>query len=368
MDTMKALFPTFPLAVGLASSLALSLLEPHPLSAQTSSSHHHTKRQQDASDDMDDDASPSPTQIRTTKRKAAAENVTKPETPTTKSPGLDNPPGKTQPDAKPSSADEVAPSKSGDLATKTAPANAAVSTIDPAEVDGFDANPEPIRKLLNAALDLTRRNLAYTYGSSDPASGGMDCSGTMYYLLKQAGFTDVPRQANEQYDWVRSKSHFYAVLSKKQDNFELREMRPGDLLFWTGTYRVDRDPPVTHTMIYLGKRKSDGHRLMIGASDGRPYDGQRRNGVSVFDFKMPAAKNGDAADAVTTTSPDNAPDFSGYGPIPGMTDLSDVASRQTTSAKAPTTDQKVDDSDSSASPPPASKSKKSRSGRDKPRE
>ena len=187
----------------------------------------------------------------------------------------------------------------------------------------------------------------------------MDCSGTIYYLLKQAGFTDVPRQANEQYDWVRSKSHFYAVLSKKQDNFELREMRPGDLLFWTGTYRVDRDPPVTHTMIYLGKRKSDGHRLMIGASDGRPYDGQRRNGVSVFDFKMPAAKNGDAADAATTASPDNAPDFSGYGPIPGMTDLSDVASRQTTSAKAaPTTDQKTDAADT-ASPSPTPRGKKS---------
>ncbi len=269
-----------------------------------------------------------------------------------------------QADAKPSSADEAAPSKSGDPATKTAPATAAVSTIDPAQVEGFDANPEPIRKLLTAALDLTKRNLAYTYGSSDPASGGMDCSGTMYYLLKQAGFTDVPRQANEQYDWVRSKSHFYAVLSKKQDNFELREMRPGDLLFWTGTYRVDRDPPVTHTMIYLGKRKSDGLRLMIGASDGRPYDGQRRNGVSVFDFKMPAAKNGDAADAATTTSPDHAPDFSGYGPIPGMTDLSDVASRQTTSAKAaPTTDQKTD-ADDNAPPSPTPRSKKSHQGHD----
>ncbi len=161
----------------------------------------------------------------------------------------------------------------------------------------------------------------------------MDCSGTIYYLLKQAGFDDVPRQANEQYEWVRQKSHFYAVLSKKQDNVELREMRPGDLLFWEGTYHVDRDPPVTHVMVYLGKRKKDGVRLMFGSSDGRPYDGQRRNGVSVFDFKMPAARSGDAADAATAAAPDHAPDFSGYGPVPGMTDLSDIASRQTTGAK-----------------------------------
>ena len=72
---------------------------------------------------------------------------------------------------------------------------------------------------------------------------------------------------------------------------------------------------------------------MFGSSDGRPYDGQRRNGVSVFDFNMPAARSGDAADAATAAAPDHAPDFSGYGPIPGMTDLSDIASRQTTAAK-----------------------------------
>ena len=316
-----------PLLLALGLSLGLGLV---PLHAQSSGSR-HKKHPTPAADNSDDSASPTPAPTAAPKA-----------------------------DAKPSSADEAAPSRSGDPATKTAPSTAAVSTIDPAEVEGFDANPEPVRKLLTAALDLTKRNLTYTYGATDPASGGLDCSGTIYYLLKQNGFTDVPRQANEQYDWVRSKSHFYAVLSKKQDNFELREMRPGDLLFWTGTYRVDRDPPVTHTMIYLGKRKKDGHRLMIGASDGRPYDGQRRNGVSVFDFKMPAAKNGDAADAATTSAPDNAPDFSGYGPIPGMADVTDITNRQTVSSKAaPATDQKADDPDD-ASPSPTPKGKKSR--------
>ena len=270
-----------------------------------------------------------------------------------------------KPDAsKPTSADEAAPSKASPDANNGSPAKnaaapAAVSSIDPAEIEGFDTQADPIKKLLAAALDLTRKNLTYTYGSSDPASGGMDCSGTIYYLLRQAGFTDVPRDASQQYEWVRQKSHFYAVLSKKQDNAELREMRPGDLLFWTGTYHVDRDPPVTHVMVYLGKRKKDGARLMFGASDGRPYDGQRRNGVSVFDFKMPAARSGDAADAVTSAAPDHAPDFSGYGPIPGMTDLSDIASRQTTAAKgaAPAggDDDSKQDADADASPSPTPK-------------
>jgi cell wall-associated NlpC family hydrolase len=204
----------------------------------------------------------------------------------------------------------------------------ATSTISANDLRDFDALPPPVRDLLSSALDLTQRNLTYTYGSSDPANGGLDCSGTIYYLLKGAGFEDVPRSASEQYAWVRQQSRFYAVLSKKEDSFDLKEMRPGDLLFWTGTYNVDHDPPVTHTMIYLGRRKKDGKPLMMGASDGRPYDGEKRNGVSVFDFKMPAARSADSADASTAAAPDHAPDFVGYGPIPGMAERNDAASRQ----------------------------------------
>jgi cell wall-associated NlpC family hydrolase len=213
-------------------------------------------------------------------------------------------------------------------AASPAPLPAATSSIDAGELRDFDAQPAPVRTLLQSALDLTRRNLTYTYGSADPANGGLDCSGTIYYLLKNAGFDDVPRSASEQYAWLRQRSRFYAVLSKKEDTFELKELRPGDLLFWTGTYNVDHDPPVTHTMIYLGRRKQDGKALMMGASDGRPYDGEKRNGVSVFDFKMPAARSGDTADAATAAAPDHAPDFVGYGPVPGMAERNDAAGRQ----------------------------------------
>src|SRR5450755_599822 len=108
----------------------------------------------------------------------------------------------------------------------------------------------------------------------------MDCSGFIYYVLKEAGFADAPRQSNEQYIWVRKKSVIWAVLSKKSDTFEIKELQPGDLMFWTGTYEIDRDPPVTHTMIYLGTSKKTGKPLMIGSSDGRTYEGVKRNGVS----------------------------------------------------------------------------------------
>jgi len=80
---------------------------------------------------------------------------------------------------------------------------------------------------------------------------------------------------------------FYAVLSRKEDSFEFDDLKPGDLLFWRGTYNIDRDPPITHTMIYLGREKRTNKRVMLGSSDGRTYDGNN-GGVSVFsNFKMP---------------------------------------------------------------------------------
>ncbi len=333
---------------------ALLLGEPSVVSAQSS---HHKKAPVE-----DPEATPTPTPTPSPKHRRSEDRQKKPAadspTPAAVGDAKQEAGSPAKQDGKPSTADEAAPSKTNATASIHAPAPAATSSIDPAEIENFDAQPEPVRQLLQAALELAKRNLTYAYGSADPAAGGMDCSGTIYYLLKQRGFDDVPRQASEQYTWVREKSHFYAVLSKKQDNVELREMRPGDLLFWTGTYNVDRDPPVTHAMIYLGRRKKDGHRLMFGASDGRPYDGQRRNGVSVFDFKMPAARNGDAADAATAAAPDHSPDFSGYGPIPGMTDLTDAASRQTAAAHATPTPASQDSGSGDDEPSPSPKPKR----------
>ena len=168
-----------------------------------------------------------------------------------------------------------------------------VSSLKPEDIRDFDKNSLEVQQLLKDALELTERNLDYLYGSAEPARGGMDCSGTIYFLLLKQGYTDVPRSASQQYVWTRKANTFHPVISNRQDSFELDDLRPGDLLFWTGTYAVDTDPPVTHTMIYLGAAQSDGLRLMVGASDGRAYRGKRMFGVSVFDFTIPKpnAKN-----------------------------------------------------------------------------
>ena len=186
-----------------------------------------------------------------------------------------------------------------------------VASLDPTKLKDFDNQPERVRNLIRSALDLTQKNLAYTYGSSDPASGGMDCSGFIYYILTAAGFKDVPRQSSDQYLWVRKNGVFHAVLSRNANTFELEQLRPGDLMFWSGTYKVERDVPITHVMIYLGKEKLTGKPVMVGASDGRSYDGVRRFGVSVFDFKLP---NG----TPNKNDPDLVARFEGYSSIPGL--------------------------------------------------
>jgi cell wall-associated NlpC family hydrolase len=193
---------------------------------------------------------------------------------------------------------------------KPHPSMAPDASLDTDQLQDFSQQPPKIQALIETSLALTRQNLTYTFSSDDPANGGMDCSGFIYYVLTQAGLKDVPRDASEQYSWVRKAEKFRAVISRRLDGFELDELKPGDLLFWSGTYKTDRDPPVTHAMIYLGREAGTGNRVMVGSSDGRSYHGLQRWGVSVFDFK-PAS--------TASPSPNHAaPQFIGYGAIPGL--------------------------------------------------
>jgi cell wall-associated NlpC family hydrolase len=171
-----------------------------------------------------------------------------------------------------------------------------------------------VQKLIDSALTLSHQGLTYKYGSDDPAQGGMDCSGAIAYLLRAHGLKDVPRDASGQYRWARQQGEFFAVVSKKAGGFEFEDLQPGDLLFWSGTYAIDRDPPVTHSMIYLGEHRARKHRVMWGSSDGRSYDGKARYGVGVFDFVMPKT----AAAAAGSQLPARGPDFLGYARIPGL--------------------------------------------------
>jgi cell wall-associated NlpC family hydrolase len=238
------------------------------------------------------ESSPSPSSKKK-KHKSSPTPTPSPEASPSASPGPSETP-------KPSATPSASPKKKG-----------APATISANEIEGYEKYPEHVRNVIDMGLDLTKRNLDYKYGSADPANGGMDCSGFVFYVLTQNGVRDVPRDSSQQYVWLRKAGTFRAVNSRHDDTFELEELAPGDLLFWTGTYSIERDPPITHAMIYVGRKKGSNQRIMVGASDGRTYEGESRYGVSVFDFKMPRARE-------KTDEGRTSPTFIGYGHVPGL--------------------------------------------------
>ena len=163
-------------------------------------------------------------------------------------------------------------------------------------------------KIVDLGWDLTSQNLNYKYASADPANGGLDCSGFIYYVLTKSGVKNVPRDAREQYVWVRKAGNFQAVLAHSDDTFELEGLKPGDLLFWADNSGVSREPEITRTMIYLGRDKSTNARLMLGASERGTYQGKPKSGVGVFDFKLGPARSRPDEESGSV--------FVGYGHVP----------------------------------------------------
>ncbi len=176
--------------------------------------------------------------------------------------------------------------------------------IPVSKLDGYDEYSENVKELIAKSSVLTKQKLTYLFGSANPKNGGMDCSGTIYYLLSSHKNIDVPRQANGMYAWVKKSGKLHAVNTRNFDSSQFNKLKAGDLLFWSGTYRTRNKSTITHVMMYLGKNKN-GEPLMFGASGGRTYAGRRMNGVSVFDFVLPSGKS--------------KARFVGYGCIPGFT-------------------------------------------------
>lgn len=186
---------------------------------------------------------------------------------------------------------------------------ASVASISPEDLVEFEHQPAAIQELIRNALSLTEKKLTYQFGSNSPGNAGMDCSGSVQFVLKSSGVTEIPRTSFGFYEWALEKGGLTmteGVHSTGDPVFA--DLKPGDLLFWTGTYATaKRDPPISHVMIFLGRLKADGEGVVFGASDGRYFRGKRINGVSVFDWKIP--------------SPESKSKFVAFGPIPGFEGL-----------------------------------------------
>lgn len=80
----------------------------------------------------------------------------------------------------------------------------------------------------------------YVFGAAGPNT--FDCSGLVQYAATKAGYKDVPRTSEDQWQWIKSGD---AQINKSQ-------LRPGDLIFsqWPG----DNASP-GHVQVYLGAGK-----------------------------------------------------------------------------------------------------------------
>jgi cell wall-associated NlpC family hydrolase len=151
---------------------------------------------------------------------------------------------------------------------------------------------------------MALEGLKYQFGAEDPSTGGLDCSGAVQYLLGEEGIRGVPRTAYEQYQWLKKAGTLNRVSRWSWSKRRVAtKLRPGDLMFWTGTYDTGRSPNISHVMIYLGQDARDGRHYMFGASS-RRSKGVHGHAVDVYEFVYPRKHGKD--------------NFAGFGSVPGL--------------------------------------------------
>ncbi len=178
--------------------------------------------------------------------------------------------------------------------------------IETAELADFELLHKSRQRLIEGALALARNSpwLPYLAGGADPATGGFDCSGAMYFVMREAGL-DPPRSSGGQMEWLRKSGRLHVIPTDAVDlkHPSLADLKPGDLLFWAVN---DASPKarIHHVAMYLGTAKIDGLPLMINSTDGRTYRGKKGNGYGVYDFRVP--------------KPESPSKLVGYGTPPGI--------------------------------------------------
>ena len=198
--------------------------------------------------------------------------------------------------------------------------NGKPAIITTKELAGFETLSAGRQRLVTTAIALATDSpwQPYTYGGADPALGGLDCSGAMYYVMTQIGL-NPPRSSAGQYEWLHDNRRLHLIPDEATttNHLSLSWLLPGDLLFWSTPLAVDglQLVNITHVAMYLGREKKDGWQIMINSTDGRSYRGTRANGYGVYDFRMPRA--------------DSASKMVGYGLPPGIPDINPPVAPQT---------------------------------------
>jgi len=158
--------------------------------------------------------------------------------------------------------------------------------------------PEQHARLVDYVRDLSRRHIGYAETWRPPQSQDgwlMDCSNTARYLYWSLFRIKLPRTASDQYYELKQSNR--VVYAPRNANGKvdtpalMAELRSGDLLFWEWTYDIQRDPPITHVMVYLG-RTADGRPKMAGSASRAHGEVTTCGGVDVYDFDPNANMGG----------------------------------------------------------------------------
>jgi cell wall-associated NlpC family hydrolase len=109
----------------------------------------------------------------------------------------------------------------------------------------------------------------------------MDCSNTARYIYRVTAGIELPRTASDQYYYLHLQGKAWDVPQNSygwaDTDFLRRNLKPGDLLFWENTYKPERQPPITHVMIFLGTN-AQGQWIMAGSQSSRGGEHNRRSG------------------------------------------------------------------------------------------
>jgi hypothetical protein len=151
-------------------------------------------------------------------------------------------------------------------------------------------------RFTQTARELGDRGLEYNEDWRPPGeahSWSMDCSNTSRYIYRVTTGIQLPRTASDQYYYLHLQNKAWDVPQTSTGfadcNYLRHNLKAGDLLFWENTYRPDRQPPITHVMIFLGSN-AKGEWMMAGSQSTRGGEHNRRHGgpdIYVFNPTRP---------------------------------------------------------------------------------
>ena len=128
--------------------------------------------------------------------------------------------------------------------------------------------------VLTVADRLVHQHLTYVYGSEDLRNGGLDCSGFVQIVFREAYGVELPGEADKQLAYLREHGQVWDSTS----NWTKTMLQPGDLIFYAGPYQLPRTSLISHVMMYCG------HDIIAGAQGaGRRIDGVY-SGVGYYPF------------------------------------------------------------------------------------